>query len=192
MCEDRQIAEEPGQTLHLPFIFYFILFWTVKTNDCTLSSWVRMIAKQKISNFRRITVTVKKIASFAFNPRFWTHFLVEMNRQGQFWKIQVLRNSKLSLDAKIDEFLAEIFELKVASSLLNLLQNYILKTIQDGKKYWVIQLFLLYLLNQYHVMSTWHLWEGSDSKNKFKFYWLSGVLKNFNGLQNIISAIILW
>ena len=74
--------------------------------------------------FLKFTVTVKKIASFAFNPRFRTHFLVKMDHQGQFWKIQVLRSSKLSLDAKIDEILAEIFEVKVASSYTKILQKW--------------------------------------------------------------------
>ena len=40
-----------------------------------------------------------------------------MDYQGQFWKIQDVGSSKLSLDVKIDPFLAEIIEAKVASSI---------------------------------------------------------------------------
>ena len=48
--------------------------------------------------------------------------LVNFQYLGQFWKIQVLRISKLTLILKIDQFLAELYRAEVAYSEINFLQ----------------------------------------------------------------------
>ena len=46
-----------------------------------------------------------------------------MDHQGQFWKVQDVRISKLSLDVQIDAFMAEILELKVSYPKLSFYNN---------------------------------------------------------------------
>ena len=49
-----------------------------------------------------------------FKVQLWQHFLVKKDHQWQFWKIQDVRISKLSLDVQFHAFMAEILEVKVS------------------------------------------------------------------------------
>ena len=46
--------------------------------------------------------------------------MVNDQNYGEFWKIQDVKTSNLSLDIQIDAFLAEIFKVKVAYPTLKL------------------------------------------------------------------------
>ena len=63
------------------------------------------------------TVRVIKNLTFDFKARLKAYFLVKLDHQGQFWKIQDVRSSKLTLGVQFDASMAEIFEVKVASSI---------------------------------------------------------------------------
>ena len=63
------------------------------------------------------TVLVIKNLTFDFKQRWKAYFLIKLDHQGQLWKIQDVRSTKLTLGVQFDAFMAEIFEVKVASSI---------------------------------------------------------------------------
>ena len=56
-----------------------------------------------------------------------------MDHQGQFWKVQDVRISKLSLDVQIQALMAEILELKVSYPKLSFYNNSLQNTTEIDK-----------------------------------------------------------
>ena len=62
----------------------------------------------------------QKESDIDFKLKYWPHYNFKRGHQGQFWKIQDVRSSELSLVAEFDAFLAEIFVVEVANPTMEI------------------------------------------------------------------------